>query len=92
MNFHFLSILRIFNCLTFNAMTTMTLQVPEALEKEHDETVRFLAAKLYEAQKLTLGQAAEMCGMKKWDFPAVLAQFDVPYFQYTGQDLLNEFE
>jgi predicted HTH domain antitoxin len=72
-------------------MTTMTIHVPDALEQEHDETVRLIAAKLYEAQKLTLGQAAEMCGMKKWDFPAVLAQFNVAYFQYTGEDLLNEF-
>jgi predicted HTH domain antitoxin len=42
----------------------MTIQVPDALEKEHDETVRLIAAKLYESEKLTLGQAAEMCGMK----------------------------
>lgn len=73
-------------------MTTLTLQVPEKLEKEHDETVRFLAAKLYEAGKLTLGQAAEMAGMKKWDFPEVLAHYNVPYFLYTGDDLLNEFK
>lgn len=73
-------------------MTTITLQVPDKLEKEHDETVRFLAAKLYEAKKLTLGQAAEMCGMDKWDFPGVLAKFNVPYFLYTDEDLLNEFE
>jgi predicted HTH domain antitoxin len=73
-------------------MTTMTLNVPDALEKEHDETVRLIAAKLYEAGKLSLGQAAEMCGIKKWDFPAVLAKFDIPYFQYTGDDLLNEFK
>jgi predicted HTH domain antitoxin len=73
-------------------MTTMTLNVPDALEKEHDETVRLIAAKLYEAGKLSLGQAAEMCGMKKWDFPAVLASFDISYFQYTGDDLLNEFK
>ena len=73
-------------------MTTITLQIPEALEKEHDETVRLIAAKLYESGKLTLGQAAEMCGMKKWDFPEVLARFDVPYFQYTGEDLIDEFK
>ena len=70
----------------------MTIQVPDALEKEHDETVRFLAAKLYEAGKLSLGQAAEMCNMEKWDFPAVLTKFNIPYFQYSGKDLLNEFE
>jgi predicted HTH domain antitoxin len=71
-------------------MTTMTLQVPDVLEKEHDETVRFLAAKLYEAGKLSLGQAAEMCGMKKWDFPEILAKFDIPYFQYTAEDVIRE--
>lgn len=38
----------------------MTLKVPYALEKENDETVRLIAAKLYEAGKLSLGQAAEM--------------------------------
>ena len=70
----------------------MTLNVPDALEKEHDETVRLIAAKLYEAGKLSLSQAAEMCGVKKWDFPAILSKFNIPYFQYTGDDLLNEFK
>ena len=73
-------------------MTTMTINVPDALEREHDETVRLIAAKLYEAGKLSLGQAAEMCGVEKWDFPAILLEFNIPYFQYTGDDLLNEFK
>ncbi len=60
-------------------MTTMILQVPEALEKEHDETVRLIAAKLYEAGKLSLAQAAEMCNMKKWDFAEILINFGVNY-------------
>jgi predicted HTH domain antitoxin len=73
-------------------MTTITLQVPDALEKEHDDTVRLIAAKLYEAGKISLGQAAEMCGMKKWDFPAVLARFNVSYFQYTAEDVITDVE
>lgn len=73
-------------------MTTITLKVPDALEKEHDETVRLIAAKLYESGKLTLGQAAEMCGMKKWDFAAVLVQFNVDYFQYTAEDVIADVE
>jgi predicted HTH domain antitoxin len=81
---------RNFNLIKRISMTTMTLQVPDALEKEHDETVRFLAAKLYEAGKLSLGQAAEMCGMKKWDFPEVLVKYDIPYFQQTAQEVFNE--
>lgn len=61
------------------SMTTMTIQVPDALEKEHDETVRLIAAKLYEAGKLSLSQAAEMCRMKKWDFAEILINFGVNY-------------
>ncbi|MFS2186449.1 UPF0175 family protein [Mucilaginibacter sp. Mucisp84] len=73
-------------------MTTITLQVPESLEKEHDNTIRFIAAKLYEAGKLSLGQAAEMCGVKKWDFPAVLTSFNVDYFQYSAEDVIADVE
>jgi len=72
-------------------MTTITLQVPDALEKEHDETVRLIAAKLYESGKLTLGQAAEMCGMKKWDFAEILINYDVHYLDASATADLNEF-
>ena len=73
-------------------MTTLTLELPDALDKERDQTLKLIAAKLYEAGKLTLGQAAEMCGMRKWDFSAVLTSFNVAYFQYTEEDLADEFK
>ncbi len=69
----------------------MTLNVPDSLEKEHDETVRFLAAKLYQSEKLSLGQAAEMAGMKKWDFAEILINYDVHYFDESATADLNEF-
>ena len=68
----------------------MTLQVPDALEKEHDETVRLIAAKLYESGKLSLGQAAEMCGMKKWDFAGILINYDVHYFNSSAEAAIND--
>jgi len=68
----------------------MTLQVPDALEKEHDETVRLIAAKLYESGKLSLGQAAEMCGMKKWDFAEILINYDVHYFDTSAEAAIND--
>jgi len=71
-------------------MTTITLQVPDALEKERDETIQLIAAKLYEAGKLSLGQAAEMCGLNKLEFTSVLAHFDVNYIQYSYDDILND--
>ena len=64
-------------------MTTMTLQVPEALEKDHDETVRLIAAKLYEAGKLSLSQAAQMCAMKKWEFAEILINFGINYLDHS---------
>jgi predicted HTH domain antitoxin len=60
-------------------MTTMMLNVPDALEKEHNETVRLIAAKLYEAEKISLGQAAVMCDMNKWEFGEVLSHYGVNY-------------
>jgi predicted HTH domain antitoxin len=73
-------------------MTTMTLNVPEALEKEHDETVRLIAAKLFESDKLTLGQAAEMCGMKKWDFAEILVNYGVHFLDASASADLDEFK
>ncbi|MEO6524394.1 MAG: UPF0175 family protein [Mucilaginibacter sp.] len=55
------------------------IQLPDAFEQEHNETVRFFAAKLYEAGKLSLSQAADMCAMKKWDFAEALINYGVHY-------------
>ncbi|MET3113255.1 putative HTH domain antitoxin [Pedobacter sp. CG_S7] len=72
-------------------MTTMTIQVPAALEREHDETTRLIAAKLYEAGKLTLRQAAEMCQMKKWDFAEILINYGVHYLDQSAAEDLEMF-
>ena len=69
----------------------MTIQVPEALEREHDETTRLIAAKLYEAGKITLRQAAEMCQMKKWDFAEILIKYDVHYLDESAAEDLETF-
>jgi predicted HTH domain antitoxin len=71
-------------------MSTITLQVPDVLAEHENDTVRLIAAKLYESGKLTLGQAAEMAGMKKWDFAEILVNYDVNYFQYTAEDILQD--
>jgi predicted HTH domain antitoxin len=71
-------------------MTTMTIEVPDKLKMEQDETVRFIAAKLYESGKLTLGQAAEMCHMKKWDFAEILVNYGVHFFDASAQADLDD--
>jgi predicted HTH domain antitoxin len=71
-------------------MTTLTLQVPDFLEKDHNNTVRFLAAKLYESGKLSLGQAAEMTGLTKQAFTDILADYDVNYINYSFDDVMAD--
>ena len=70
-------------------MTRLTLQVPDFLEADHQDTIRFIAAKLYESGKLSLGQAAEMVGMTKWDFAEILIQYNVHYLDQSVEDDLN---
>jgi predicted HTH domain antitoxin len=71
-------------------MTTLKLQLPDSLKAEQEDTIRFLAAKLYESHKLSLGQAAEVAGLSKWGFAETLINYDVGYFQYSGEDFINE--
>lgn len=71
-------------------MTTLTLQVPDFLEKNHQDTVSFIAAKLYEAGKLSLGQAAEMTGLDKRTFAEALSNYGVSFINYTAEDILDD--
>ena len=73
-------------------MTTLTLEVPASLEHDREDTLRFLAAKLYESGRLTLGQAAQIAGMKKWDFAEILSNYGVDYIQYTFEDVMADVE
>ena len=58
-------------------MSTLTLQMPDTFQMDQNETLRFLAAKLYESGKLSLGQAAEVVNLSKSEFAEILADYDV---------------
>jgi hypothetical protein len=49
----------------FTFMRTITIDLPDHTDLDSRQTAKFLAAKLYEAGKLSLGQAAGMVGMSK---------------------------
>ena len=50
------------------------------------------AARMYHAGKLTLGQAAEFCGVCPYDFTVLLAAEDIPVINYDTEDLDRELE
>ncbi len=71
-------------------MKSLTLQIPENLNLNERETKRFLAAKLYESGKLSLGQAAELAGLSKVAFSEILADFDVSLINYLPSDISKD--
>ena len=71
-------------------MRTITLNVPDKLDIDVRDTVKFLAAKLYEAGKLSLGQAAELAGYSKVAFAEILGDYNVPLLNYPVSEMLQD--
>lgn len=71
-------------------MSTITLQLPDSLELSAKDTMRFLAAKLYESGRLSLGQAAELAGLSKPTFAEILADYGVSIINYSIDDVIND--
>jgi predicted HTH domain antitoxin len=71
-------------------MRTITLQVPESLELNATDIVRFLASKLYESGRLSLGQAAELANLSKTTFAEILADYGVSIINYSIEEVIND--
>lgn len=71
-------------------MSSLTLNIPDSLNLDERETRRFLAAKLYESGKLSLGQAADLAGLSKVAFSEILADYDVLLVNYSPQDIIKD--
>jgi len=73
-------------------MRTLTINIPDTVELEDREMVMFLASRLYEKGKLSLGQAAELAGLSKRAFMEVLGQYGVSIFNYDESELEKELQ
>ena len=71
-------------------MKTLTINVPDKLELDSKEVAKFLAAKLYESGRLTLGQAAELVGYSKIAFSEILADYDVSLYNYPAEEIIRD--
>ncbi len=71
-------------------MSTIQLNIPDKANLDPNEVSRFLAAKLYEAGKLTLSQAAHMVSMSTGDFADILSQHGVSLFNYPASDIQKD--
>ena len=71
---------------------TLTLDFPETLAIKDKEVKMYLASKLYEAGRLSLGQAANLVGYSKETFMELLSEYQVSLFGYTEDELSNDLK
>ncbi|MDY7004816.1 MAG: UPF0175 family protein [Cyanobacteriota bacterium] len=55
-----------------------------------NEAKLFLAIKLYEINKISLGKAAKLAGYSQSAFMEVLGQYKIPIFNYSPEELREE--
>lgn len=76
-------------------MQTLTIQLPDRMDVPEDwDAKMFLAAKLYEDEILTSGQAAESVGISKREFLETVGKYGVSIFgqksiEDVREDLAN---
>lgn len=83
-------------------METMTLEIavprdlfailgfsrPRAIEAIKE----FSVLGLYQEGRISCGKAAELMGIRKREFVRLLARKGIPYFDYTDEELEEEFQ
>ena len=73
-------------------MQTITIQVPDTVELGEKEAKMFLASKLYEKGRLTLGQAADLVGYSKETFMELLGDYGVSIINYSEDELEQDIK
>ena len=68
-------------------MRTLTINLPESVDSEEFELKMILAGQLYEREKVTLGQAAEIVGISKRAFIEIMGRFGFSIFGESVDDL-----
>ena len=66
----------------------LTLELPSNLTK--DEAQILLAVKLYETERVSLGQGAKLARYSKRAFMEILGKHNIPVFNYSPDDLREE--
>lgn len=74
----------------FKTMNTLTIKFPETVELDPKEITVFLAAKLYESGKMSLGHAAELAGYSKVAFAEVLGKYGVSLINYPPEEIKRD--
>ena len=61
-------------------------------ERIASESRKLLALKYFREKVLSLGRAAQLAGLSKWDFTEFLSENDVAVIDYDQDEINREFE
>jgi len=51
-----------------------------------------LAMRLYKLQKLTIGKAAQLSGLSRFEFETLLSENEIPISNLTISDVMDDYE
>lgn len=71
-------------------MEKITIAIPEEAGLDSNQAVKFLASKLYEAGKLSLGQAAKMASLSKTAFAEILGDYGVSLINHPISEMADD--
>ena len=69
-------------------MKTVTLPLPDSVSE--DEARLLLALKLFETERISCGQAAELAGYSKRAFIELLGRKRIPVFNYAADEVARD--
>lgn len=75
---------------TNEPMRIVNLKIPEFLDLNEPELKIILAGELYEREKLSLGQAADLAGLSKRAFIEIMGFYGFSLFSKSEDDLLAD--
>ncbi len=73
-------------------MSTVELKINLPFSLSEEDAKLFLALKLYEVSKLSLGQAAKLSGFSKRAFIEILGHHHIPVINYSAEELRQELD
>lgn len=71
-------------------MRTVSLTLPENVDINEAELKIIMAGELYEREKISLGQAAELAGLSKRAFIEIMGVYGFSIFSSSEEDLLSD--
>lgn len=71
-------------------MRTVSLTLPESVDINEAELKIIMAGELYEREKISLGQAAELAGFSKRAFVEIMGMYGFSIFSKSEEDLLSD--